>query len=225
MRGILKLVLLLALAMVCSPISAIRVPQRLPDGVYELSTRDSHRIKPYFIARYDMDMYTSVNLTAMNNDDRGPFASTRHRCSRNATVEHDSRNVTAARAMLSNWCAMYQPRIRSVVVAVQGNEVWYMCSYKNKHRSPALPEIPQSCAREEIDMVSNRLDGWCGADKSAAVDIDNWALTYGRTQRKVSFCKRQQLRGPEGLRKANGIHNPPMPKEEEGPEEEGPDEG
>ncbi|UKZ60736.1 uncharacterized protein TrAtP1_002007 [Trichoderma atroviride] len=121
--------------------------------------------------------------------------------------------------MLSNWCAMYQPRVQSVVAAVYGDEVWYMCTYKVKHRSPALPAIPQSCAREELDVVSDRLDRWCGADRIAAVDIDDWTLTYGRTQRNTSFCARQQFRGPWSLRKATDIYNGPRP-EDEGPDVE-----
>jgi hypothetical protein len=215
MTGILRLVLFLALVMVmATSISAIRVPKKLPDGVYELSTRKFPRSRPYFIARYDMAMYSSVNLTAQDNDDRGPLASTRHRCAK-AADGHDSRNVTAARAMLSNWCALYKPRARSVVVAVQGNEVWYMCTYRRKHRSPAMPKIPQSCAREEIEMVSNRFDRWCGENKIAAVDIDAWTLTYGRTQRDLPFCRKQKLRGPWWLRKASGIKGGPGPEEDD----------
>lgn len=218
MKGfMLKLVFLLAMA-IFPLVSAIKVPKKLRDGVYEISTRKFVRSKPYYVAHYDMEMYRSVNLTAKDNDDRGPLVSTRHRCSKVA-AGHDSFNVTAARAMLSNWCAMYKPRVRSVVVAVQGDEVWYMCTYKRKHRSPALPEIPQSCAREEIDMVSDRFDRWCGQDKIAAVDIDNWTLTYGRTQREVSFCRKQKFRGTWLERKLSGIKSGPGP-EEDGPEEE-----
>ncbi|KAK1252470.1 hypothetical protein MKX08_003657 [Trichoderma sp. CBMAI-0020] len=219
MQGITQKLLVVFTLVLLATVAAIRVPMRLPDGVYELSTRKFIHRMPYFIARYDMEMYTSVNLTARTNDDRGPLVSTRHRCSRSVTAKHDTRNVTAAKTMLSNWCAMNRPRVRSVVVAVQGNEVWYMCTYEKKHRSSVLPDLPQSCAREEVEMVSDRLNRWCGLDKMAAVDIDDWALTYGRTQRNVSFCRRQQFRGPWWLRKASGIDSGPGP-EEEGPEEE-----
>ncbi|KAL7926727.1 hypothetical protein ACQKWADRAFT_328383 [Trichoderma austrokoningii] len=213
MKATLQLILLLAMT---SLVSAIRVPIRLPDGVYELSTRKvSTGTRPYFIARYDMELYSSVNLTAKDDDNRGPLVSTRHRCAK-PTATHDSRNLTAARAMLNNWCALYKPRVQSIVAAVLGNEVWYMCTYRRKNRSPALPEIPQSCAREEIDMVSNRLDRWCGVDKIAAVDIDDWTLTYGRTQRNASFCRRQKFRGTWAQRLHSGIHSGP------GPEEDGP---
>ncbi|KAL6893308.1 hypothetical protein GGI43DRAFT_412791 [Trichoderma evansii] len=218
MKGIIKLILLLA-ATSSSLVSSMKVPKTLADGVYEISTRKFVRYKPYYIAHYDMEMYQTVNLTAKENDDRGPLVSTRHRCSKVA-AGHDSSNVTSARAMLSNWCAMYKPRVKSVVVAVQGNDVWYMCTYKRKkHRSPALPEIPQSCAREEINMVSNRLDRWCGEDKIAAVDIDDWSLTYGRTQREVSFCRKQKFRGTWLDRKHSGFKSGPGP-EEDGPADE-----
>lgn len=219
MKGpILKLVLFLVLALFSSPVSAIKVPKKLRDGVYEISTRKFVQSKPYFIAHYDMDMYRSVNLTAKDNDDRGPLVSTRHRCAKKAAT-HDSRNVTIARDLLSNWCALYKPRVRSVVAAVQGDEVWYVCTYQRKHRSPALPEIPQSCAREEIDTASSRFDRWCGPDKIAAVDVDDWTLTYGRTQREVSFCRRQKFRGTWLLRKLSGFKSGPGP-EEDGSEEE-----
>lgn len=219
MKGITTLILLLA-ATTSSLVSAIKVPTTLRDGVYEISTRKAVRAKPYYIAHYDMEMYQTVNLTAKKNDDRGPLVSTRHRCSKVA-AGHDSGNVTSARAMLSNWCAMYMPHGKSVVVAVQGNDVWYMCTYKRKHkdRSPLLLPIPQSCAREEIDMVSNRFDRWCGENKIAAVDIDDWSLTYGRTQREVSFCRQQKFRGTWLDRKHHGFKSGPGP-EEDGPEKE-----
>lgn len=71
-------------------------------------------------------------------------------------------------------------------------------------------------------MASDRLDRWCGEDRIAAVDTDGWALTYGRTQRNVSFCRRQLIRGPWWLRKASGIRSGPGPEEEES-QEEGPE--
>lgn len=212
MKTVIQTLLILALAMFAS-VAAIRVPQRLPDGVYEISTRKVTRVQPYFITRYDMEMYASVNLTAQYNDDRGPLASSRHRCSRNVTADHDSRNVTAARAMLSNWCALYEPYPRSVVVAVQGDEVWYMCSY-GKHPSPAVPDVRQSCAREEIDMVADRFERWCGEDKIAAIDIDKWHLSYGRTLRNLTFCRRQQIRGPSWMRDPSDVGSRPKPEED-----------
>ncbi|KAL7894977.1 hypothetical protein HDV63DRAFT_151943 [Trichoderma sp. SZMC 28014] len=212
MKGVIQTLLILALAMFAS-VAAIRVPQRLPDGVYELSVRKLSKVKPYFITRYDMEMYTGVNLTAKVNDDRGPLVSNRHRCSRNFTADHDSRNVTAARAMLSNYCALYEPKPRSVVVAVQGNDVWYMCAYGD-HPSPAVIDTRQSCAREEIDMIADRFDRWCGEDKVATVDIDDWHLSYGRTLRNLSFCRRQQLRGPEWMRGPSDVGSRPKPEED-----------
>jgi hypothetical protein len=206
------LCLLCALA-ISFPATAFKIPEKLPNGLYEVSTAKISNSMPYMVAQYDMEPYRDINVTAKYNDARdSPHPSNMSpRCPKPANAEFDAWDIGNAKLMLGLWCEMYGPRSKTIVMSVQGNNVWYMCSYK----SPSVhPKTPQSCSKEEIAMAAEKLDGWCGKGKSGSVDIDGWSLTYGRTQKGVSVCRKLKFRSTYLHRILSGIKGGPGPDED-----------
>lgn len=52
-----------------------------------------------------------------------------------------------------------------------------------------------SCSREEIGLAAEKIDGWCGKERSESADIEAWRLTYGQTRKHQNICPKFKLRG------------------------------
>ncbi|RFU72279.1 hypothetical protein TARUN_9986 [Trichoderma arundinaceum] len=203
------------------PVTAFRIPDRLADGVYEISAGPYNRGKPFMVAQYDMDMYRDVNITAKHSDERTSPPDMSLHCPKPAAADVDAAGIEAARLMLGIWCDFYSPKRKTIVMAVRGNTSWYLCGYR---RPPGLSKGKQRCSREEIDMAAERIDGWCGKGNSGSVDIEGWGITYGRTRKDLPICPRVRLRGSDLDRALSGISSAPNSEGQEGKEKDGEEE-
>ncbi|KAM0254912.1 hypothetical protein ACHAQJ_006284 [Trichoderma viride] len=210
---VLKLSFLYALA-ISFPATGFKIPDKLPNGLYEVSTVKTTGSMPYMVAQYDLELYRDVNVTAKRNDARNTPPNMSHRCPGPTDAGFDAWDIANAKMMLGIWCEMYRPRSKTIVMSVQGNNVWYMCSYKRPPDYPRQPRQPASCSKEEIAMAADKIDGWCGKDKSGSVDIGGWAMTYGRTHKEMSVCRKLKFRSTWLHRVLSGVKGGPGPDED-----------
>ncbi|KAL7788683.1 hypothetical protein V8C37DRAFT_387620 [Trichoderma ceciliae] len=202
--------------------AAFRIPDRLPDGIYEISAGQASRGKPFMVAQYDMEVFRDINITAKHNDARTSPPDMSLHCPKPAAAGVDTSGIENAKLMLGIWCEIYNPQRKTIVMAVHGNTAWYLCGYG---RPRAYSKEPQSCSKEEIALAAEKIDGWCGKGKSGSVDIEGWGITYGRTRKDLAICPMVRLRGSDLEKTLSGISNGSDPDadvdEEEGKEKSG----
>ncbi|KAH6607239.1 hypothetical protein Trco_003552 [Trichoderma cornu-damae] len=199
---IIPLLYILCIDKFLSPVVAFRIPDNLPDGLYEVSAGWSGYGRPSMVAQHDMGVFRHVNVTVEDEDARTPAPYTSVLCFQPESARIDAADVEAAKRMLGTWCDMYSPQGKAIVVAVHGNASWYLCGYG---RPPMFPKAPQSCSREEIDMAADKIDGWCGKDKTGFVDTGGCRLTYGRARKGFDICPMIQVRSNKLHRALSGV--------------------
>lgn len=164
------------------------IPEDLEDGVYQwifpkvfYSGGIYGFPEGYEVSTTRFDVDPNVNITAVQNDEGHRFPRTDQACWTDISKANATEYIMA-NAMLSNWCEMYNPPATTILGAVYGEAVSFMCQ---PHDNDFWK---QSCSRYEIDRVSASLDFECGNDSAGRVKFDKWHKAYGRTKRGAEIC-------------------------------------